>query len=176
MPARSAEASINSTGNGSWSKRFWTTAEKCPVRHWGDRWCAWAGQVQNGGVWENEIEQQTRGRADPVLAMPCGASGRLRPGGREAAGRLYPNSRWVCEDPHIEIVVDEKGRYTSTLIGDDGEEIRFSVPDMEWMPMQTEKLSLVMRHCCFGETVSYQKTDLQFKFARTIFGTALIPN
>lgn len=96
-----------------------------------------------------------------------------------AAGKRpvdYPNSRWVCEDPHIEIVVDEKGRYTSTLIGDDGEETRFSVPDMEWMPMQTEKLSLVMRHCCFGETVSYQKTDLQFKFARTIFGTALIPN
>lgn len=47
-----------------------------------------AGQVQNGGVWENEIEQQTRGRADPVPAMPCGASVWLRSGGREAAGRL----------------------------------------------------------------------------------------
>ena len=57
--------------------------------------------------------------------MPCGASGRLRSGGREAAGRLYPNSRWVCEDPHIEIVVDEKGRYTSTLVEADGEEKRF---------------------------------------------------
>ena len=47
-----------------------------------------AGQVQNEGVWEDKIEQQTRGRADPVPAMPCGASGRLRPGGREAVGRL----------------------------------------------------------------------------------------
>ena len=37
----------------------------------------------------------------------------------------YPNSRWVCEDPHIEIVVDGKGRYTSTLVGADGEETRF---------------------------------------------------
>lgn len=45
-----------------------------------------------------------------------------------AAGKRpvdYPNSRWVCEEPHIEIVVDGKGRYTSTLVGADGEETRF---------------------------------------------------
>lgn len=53
--------------------------------------------------------------------MPCGTSGRLRPGGRVD----YPNSRWVCEGPHIEIVVDGKGRYTSTLVEADGEEKRF---------------------------------------------------
>lgn len=39
----------------------------------------------------------------------------------------YPNSRWVCEDPHIEIVVGEHDRYTAAFIEDDGEERRFSL-------------------------------------------------
>ncbi len=39
----------------------------------------------------------------------------------------YPNSRWVCEDPHIEIVVGEHDRYTAAFIEDDGEERRFAL-------------------------------------------------
>ena len=61
-----------------------------------------------------------------ILCLLCLAA--LLSGCDPAAGKRpvdYPNSRWVCQDPHIEIVVDEKGRYTSTLIGDDGEEKRF---------------------------------------------------
>lgn len=61
-----------------------------------------------------------------TLCLLCLAA--LLAGCDPAAGKRpvdYPNSRWVCEDPHIEIVVDGKGRYTSTLIGDDGEETRF---------------------------------------------------
>lgn len=91
----------------------------------------------------------------------------------------YPNSRWVCEDPHIEIVVDGTGRYTSTLIGDDGEETRFFRGFRSGYGVDAyvnRKVVLSERHCCFGETVSSQKTDLQFKFAKTIFGTVLILN
>lgn len=74
-----------------------------------------------------------------ILCLLCLAA--LLAGCGPAAGKRpvdYPNSRWGCQDAHIEIVVDGKGRYTLTLIGDDGEETRFflaSVPDMEWMPM-----------------------------------------
>ena len=77
--------------------------------------------------------------AGMILCLLCLAA--LLSGCDLAAGKRpvdYPNSRWVCEDPHIEIVVDGKGRYTSTLVEADGEETRFflaSVPDMEWMPM-----------------------------------------
>lgn len=68
-----------------------------------------------------------------ILCLLCLAA--LLAGCDPAAGKRpvdYPNSRWVCEDPHIEIVVDEKGRYTSTLIGDDGEETRF----FPWLPFR----------------------------------------
>ena len=61
-----------------------------------------------------------------ILCLLCLAA--LLAGCDPAAGKRpvdYPNSRWGCQDPHIEIVVDGKGRYTSTLVGADGEEKRF---------------------------------------------------
>ena len=36
----------------------------------------------------------------------------------------FPNSKWVCEDPHIELVVDGQQRYRTTLI-EDGKEKQF---------------------------------------------------
>ena len=100
-----------------------------------------------------------------ILCLLCLAV--LLAGCDPAAGKRpvdYPNSRWVCEDPHIEIVVDGKGRYTSTLVGADGEETRLFLGFRSGYGVDAyvNRLSLVMRHCCFGETVSFQKTDLQF--------------
>ena len=72
------------------------------------------------------MKSNNKRMAGMILCLLCLAA--LLAGCDLAAGKRpfdYPNSRWVCEDPHIEIVVDEKGRYTSTLIGDDGEEKRF---------------------------------------------------
>lgn len=72
------------------------------------------------------MKSNNKRMAGMILCLLCLAV--LLAGCDPAAGKRpvdYPNSRWVCEDPHIEIVVDGKGRYTSTLIGDDGEETRF---------------------------------------------------
>ena len=68
-----------------------------------------------------------------ILCLLCLAA--LLAGCDPAAGKRpvdYPNSRWVCQDPHIESDVDGKERYTSTLVGADGEEKRFFL----WLPFR----------------------------------------
>lgn len=85
------------------------------------------------------MKSNNKRMAGMILCLLCLAA--LLSGCDPAAGKRpvdYPNSRWVCQDSHIKIVVDGKGRYTSTLIGDDGGKNGFSlasVPAMGRTPM-----------------------------------------
>lgn len=72
------------------------------------------------------MKSNNKRMAGMILCLLCLAA--LLTGCDPAAGKRpvdYPNSRWVCQGPHIKIAVDGKGRYTSTLVGADGEEKRF---------------------------------------------------
>lgn len=85
------------------------------------------------------MKSNNKRMAGMILCLLCLAA--LLAGCDPAAGKRpvdYPNSRWVCEDPHIEIVVDGKDAIHRRWLEPTGKKNGFSlasVLDMEWMPM-----------------------------------------
>ena len=90
----------------------------------------------------------------------------------------FPNSKWVCEDPHIELVVDGQQRYRTTLI-EDGKEKQFSLDfasETGLKPVNLEMSRSAWGKHCLGAARNTNRIHLRLRYAKIIFGTVLIPN
>lgn len=83
----------------------------------------------------------------------------------------YPNSLWVCEEPHMEIAVDTMGNLRST-IEINGEESCFAIGFRAMNAYAYKNLN--DSTTLFGAIANSLRMNLRSKLRKIIYGTVLI--